>query len=201
MIGVVLCFLSLLVAHGSFEDLSPQTPKWTLRKDTEGIKVYTRSSDDSKLDEFRGEGIVESTKERLVEVLQDADHFQDWVPDCAESKLISLEDDDQLHYLVSSLPFPISNRDIYVHFKYTAGAGWAKVIITGLPDYGPENKRLVRIPYLVGFWHFRQIAPNETHVTYQLHADPGGSIPGWLANSTTVTTPLNTIRNLRQYVR
>jgi hypothetical protein len=38
-------------------------------------------------------------------------------------------------------------------------------------------------------------------VAYQIHADPGGSIPGWLANATVVDTPFKTLKNLRSTIQ
>jgi hypothetical protein len=35
-------------------------------------------------------------------------------------------------------------------------------------------------------------------VTFQMHADPGGAIPKWLANQTVVDTPFKTLQALRK---
>ena len=182
-------------------NLSGQTADWELRKDQDGIKVYTRAEKESFLDEFRGEAMIPASIDRLVQILHDADHMKDWIPDCADSRLISLGKDEQYHYLVSSLPFPLHNRDTYVQFKYVWSADGLTVIITGLPDYGPEEDGLVRIPHLTGFWIFKRVSEMQTHTTYQVLADPGGAVPIWLANSTTVSTPFNTLKNLRKYVQ
>jgi len=44
------------------------------------------------------------------------------------------------------------------------------------------------------------IGEYKTSVTYQVHADPGGAIPVWLANATAVDTPYDTLKNLRDYL-
>jgi len=38
----------------------------------------------------------------------------------------------------------------------------------------------------------------EVEVVYQVHTEPGGSVPSWLANKFVVEAPLNTLRNLRE---
>ena len=38
---------------------------------------------------------------------------------------------------------------------------------------------------------------NLTEVTYQVHTEPGGSVPSWLANSFVVDAPFNTLSGLR----
>jgi hypothetical protein len=37
-------------------------------------------------------------------------------------------------------------------------------------------------------------------VSYQIHADPGGWVPVWLANLTVVRMPFKTLRGLRRQV-
>ena len=69
--------------------------------------------------------------------------------------------------------------------------------MTALPEYSAEVKGVVRIPYLDGFWLLEKIDDNKTKVTYQVHADPGGTIPAWLANATAVNNPYETLRNMR----
>ena len=40
----------------------------------------------------------------------------------------------------------------------------------------------------------------KTKTTYQLHADPGGNIPAWLANQTVVDMPYATMERLKNLV-
>jgi hypothetical protein len=37
-------------------------------------------------------------------------------------------------------------------------------------------------------------------VVYQVHANPGGSLPNWMVNAIVVETPLETLLNLRDVV-
>ena len=38
---------------------------------------------------------------------------------------------------------------------------------------------------------------DQTEVTYQVHTEPGGSVPSWLANKFVVEAPFNTLKALK----
>ena len=52
----------------------------------------------------------------------------------------------------------------------------------------------------MGFWKLTPIAENKTKVEYQMHVEPGGYVPAWLANMKIVDTPYTFMYNLREQV-
>ena len=54
---------------------------------------------------------------------------------------------------------------------------------------------------LRGYFRFKALGKDRTHVTYEVDADPQGSVPRWIARLATRTLPVGTIRNLRQQAR
>jgi hypothetical protein len=191
----------ILFSIGQFFTLNyavAQDSDWELKKDKDGIKVFTRPVEDSALDEFKSEGIVDAGVDQIVAILKDVDQMKAWVPDCKVAELMKFEGDDQYHYVETQVPFPIRNRDSYVRYRYTKTENGIKVSMEAIPEYKPEVDGLVRIPYLDGFWLLEEISKGRTKVTYQVHDDPGGTIPAWLANATAVNNPYHTIKNLRK---
>jgi len=170
---------------------------WSLAKDADGIKVYVRKVEGSPLREFRGEAQLNSTPDKVVAVLRDANAFRQWMPDVAASELLKATDTEQFHYLDNKAPWPVSHRDGVYHFTYSRTAdGAVTVLVEALPDYMPLREGKVRIPQANGQW--RLVPGTEgVSVTYQMHASPGGSIPNWLANQTVVDTPFGTLKALR----
>jgi hypothetical protein len=190
--------LALLSSSVSFAD-----EQWSLAKDSEGIKVYVRDVPDSRLREFRGEVELKTSPDRVVKVLQDAGAFRKWMPDVVASDLLKATDKEQFHYLENAAPWPVAHRDGVYHFTYTRSDDAVPVTtvrVEAVPDYVPAHEGKVRIPRAVGYW---KLVPNPAGVgvTYQMHADPGGSIPSWLANQTVVDTPFKTLKALRDYVQ
>lgn len=174
---------------------------WSLAKDADGIKVYVRHVVGSPLREFRGEVQLKATPEAVVKVLRDANAFRKWMPDVAASELLKASDTEQFHYLDNKAPWPVSNRDGVYHFVYsTSGDGTVTIRVEAVPDYVPLREGKVRIPQANGQW---KLVPNAdgVNVTYQMHASPGGSIPGWLADQAVVDTPYGTLKALRVYLQ
>ncbi|MEM0941367.1 MAG: START domain-containing protein [Bacteroidota bacterium] len=188
----------LILGVITFTRLFGQT-SWKLRKDKDNIKVYTRDVENSKLDEFRGEVTISTSIDRIIELFQAVELMEKWVPDCKKATLIKLEEEHQYHYVETHVPFPLSNRDTYVHYHYIRSDKDVRVVFEGLPEYESNKKGLVRIPYLKGYWLLQFLDVNQTSVTYQVHADPGGIIPNWLANSEAIDNPFETLKNLKAY--
>lgn len=66
-----------------------------------------------------------------------------------------------------------------------------------MPEYLPEVDGYVRVSRIDGFWEFAPKEGGEVEVTYQVHTEPGGNVPSWLANKFVVEAPYNTLRQLR----
>ncbi len=193
---------SLILASLFITSSASAKETWSLAKQAEGIKVYLRTIPNSPLSEFKGEIEINTSAEKLVRVLRDADAFRRWMPGLAASKLLKITDTEQYHYLVNESPWPVSNRDGIYHFTYTTADDSDIIVIQveAIPDYLPRRSENVRIPQANGQW---TLAPTATgvQVTYQMHASPGGSIPDWLANQAVVDTPYDTLNSLRSYVQ
>ena len=187
---LIHCFTSVAFAQQS---------DWQLKKDKDGIKVYTRESEGSDLDEFKGTGFINASVDQLVQTLKAVDQMCEW-SNCETAELILMEDSKQVNYTVTSVPFPMQDRDSYTQLEYQKIENGMKVNITALPTYKPAQEGKTRIPQLKGFWLFEKITENQTKITYQLQADPGGSIPAWMANAGSVDTPFDTIKGLRTYL-
>ena len=105
---IAICFCQSSVAE----------EPWTLAKDAEGIKVYTRSVADSHLREFKAETEIQSNPERVIGVLRDANSFRRWMPDVVRSDLLFSSDKEQYHYVENAAPWPVSNRDGVYHYTF-----------------------------------------------------------------------------------
>ncbi|WP_421754284.1 START domain-containing protein [Croceimicrobium sp.] len=195
-----LCFSMILLLF-PWAGADTSGSKWELRKNEAGIKIYTRAVEGSALDEFKAHAEFAFPMEKIVAILEDADHFKDWMPNCSHSKLIKREGPKQYHYTITSAPFPLDDRDCYYRFSYERTADQVKISMDGLPDYGPKKEDMVRIPSVKGYWLFEKLGPQKTKITYQVLANPGGSIPGWLANAGSVDSPFNTLKNLRKRLK
>lgn len=177
---------------------------WQLSKSKNQISVYTRKVDYSNYKEFRAEMTVTSKPETIVTFLQNIDGYKEWLPDCLESrKLDQTSTTEQINYLVTDVPWPYDDRDLVYQFTVVAmdfKSGQLKILIENRPEYIPVSKKIIRIPKSVGFWKLTPIAENKTKVEYQMHVEPSGYVPAWLANMKIVDTPYTFMYNLREQV-
>ena len=193
--GVLL--LALLALDGSRASVVEEP--WTLARQSDGISVYTRHVADSPLKEFRGDFEIAASVEQVLAVLRDANTFPDWLPDTLDCRLLRTTGNEQTIYIETHAPWPVWNRDGVFHFTFSRDAAGGHVSVEALQGVVPIRAGKVRVPRSDGYWRIEP-TPGGVRVSYQIHADPGGSVPVWLANLTVVRMPFKTLRNLRQQV-
>jgi hypothetical protein len=175
---------------------------WSLEKQEDGITVYTRSVAGSDIKEFKGNGIVEADLESVLAVLRDSDRYQDWFPECPESKLLSREGNVSHQYSVTAAPWPVDDRDnifrtVLSRDETTGAVG---ISIGAAPRFYPEQPGRVRVQNAEGSWRLEPEGDQRTRVVFTMHLEPGGGIPAWLINRRIVSTPFGAISNLRAFV-
>ncbi len=176
---------------------------WVFAKKENGITVHTRVIQGSSFKEFKGEAEITGTLPAFVAVLQDVDNYESFFESALNPKLLKRPSETvQIHYLETKAPWPVSNRDgIYQYdYKYNKAKKEVTISIKALPNYIDKKDGIIRVPKATGQWIAREISPNKIYVCQQLHADPGGSIPSWLANQSSVDLPFNTITNLKKRI-
>lgn len=175
--------------------------EWTLEKEDveRDIRVYTRTVENSPLKEFKGVTQIMAPTSAFVALLRDPDVATEWMHQVGKFEVIeSPSMTDNLVYTVNETPWPVTDRDAYI--RSVMSQDESKVVtvtLTGVPEFRPVNEDFVRMASLKGFWKFSPQENGITEVTYQVHANPGGSLPDWLVNGIVVDTPYNTLKNLQ----
>ena len=122
-----------------------------------------------------------------------------WIHECKSQKLLKTEGDKSWTYTQFSTPWPVTPRDSILEVTTTVGAdGTVTRNLKGVPTYQPEEKGFVRVSQVDGFWKMVPKGADQTEVTYQVHTEPGGSVPSWLANKFVVDAPFNTLKALKE---
>lgn len=176
---------------------------WTLSKDKDGIKVYTRATDESPFDEFRATMVLNQSVHSLIAVLQDIENMPEWAYNVKSASILKeLGDTVQFYYTEVSIPFPFTNRDaVYKGSYYWKNDSSLLVVdIQMLPNYIEPKEDLVRIPFGKGFWRVKVLDDKRLDVTFQMVVDPGGSVPAWMANMFVNETPIYTFTKLREMI-
>ena len=90
-------FWLTLVILAFTPDVSAQK-NWTLEKEEDGIKVYTKRESGSSYKAFKAEMQVNCTIEDLFGIFKDANSFGKCVTYCKEIKLLKAKEDANTRY-------------------------------------------------------------------------------------------------------
>ena len=188
--------LALLLVTGS---AIAQTSEWELKRDVEGIQVFTRSVAGSPYKEVRSVSSIDGvTLSSLVALIEDAEACPNWADKCAESYLVErISATESLVYTHNDMPFPVSDRDVVarVTWQQDPGSLSVKMRSTAVTGGVDEIRGRVRLINANAMWEFSPTPNGSITVVNQAHIDPGSSIPGWVTNMLLVDTPFETMKS------
>ena len=175
-----------------------QAAQWRLVKDEAGIRVYLQQIPGSSFQAFRGVTRIRTDMPRLLALQDDVSAACAWIHACSEQRLLKHEGNLSWAYSRFHTPWPVQPRDSILQVTTTHDAdGRVTRTLLGVADYLPLQPGFVRVSKVEGFWSLTPL-DGEIEVVYQVHSEPGGSVPAWLANSFVVDAPFNTLQGLRQ---
>lgn len=190
--ATAVCGLGLLVSGWAHAE------DWKLAKEEGGIKVYLSEVSGSKYKAYRGVTRIKSDVASLRALQEDVNGSCEWIHACAEQRLLKHEGAESWVYTRFEMPWPVAARDSILHVTTRENPDGSLVRnLEGLPQYIPADKDYVRVPSVEGEWRFVPEQDGWVEVIYQVHTEPGGSVPSWLANSFVVEAPLNTLKGLK----
>jgi len=171
---------------------------WQLAKDEDGIKVYLQAVPGSPYKAYRGVTVIDADMGTLRRLMDSAADACAWIHECKEQKLLRREERQAWTYTRFNTPWPVTPRDCVVHItEHEESDGAIRRELEAVPGYLPDEDGYVRVTRVDGYWGFVP-RDGKIEVTYQVHTEPGGSVPSWLANKFVVEAPYNTLRALRE---
>ena len=177
---------------------------WELSKKEQGISIFVSKNTHSAMKSFRAEMIVNSRLSALVKVLDDSSIYPNLFHNCKSAKTLKvLSKVESYRYMITSMPWPVKNRDFIVHSKLQQNQSNKQVVISvnAKPDYLAQKAGMVRIRNMKARWTFTPMKAGQVRVVYEVNVDPAGNLPKWLVNVMAVDVPFYTLRNLRQLVK
>lgn len=174
---------------------------WELSKDKDGIQIYNRSVEGSKLKEFLGITRIHASKETIIELINDVENKPSWMSNLASAKIIEkISDDEHIDYYESEIPWPIKNKDIVMRFKLEQEGDSGSIFINywSVPDYIPEKENISRLKHTKGYFKLTSLENGITELRYLVSSDPEIKLPAWALNKFMVEPPFQTLYNLRR---
>lgn len=173
---------------------------WELKKDKNGISVYTKTEGNSGLKVFRGITEVKGSLSSLISLMKSVEDSPNWIYNCTEATLLKSDSFwEEYIYFKTHVRWPFRDRDAIVHLKLSQDPETHIVTITmkGVPDYLPKTDKVVRMPVMEGYWQLAPVDNGRVLITYQMMSDPGQGIPEFLAKTSLIDYPFETLLKLK----
>lgn len=191
---IILLFALSLLSLVSFS----QKDEWSLAKDKNGIKVYTKSAEEAKIKEFKAIATINASALAIEKELKNVEKHDQWIKDVLNPQILKKVNENEYYsYYELKIPFPFDNRDMILHVTCKTENEVINISQKTASTYISKKSGIVRMPISEGNWKLTPQGKGATVVHYQFLADPGGSIPSWITNMFIVDGPYSTLLNLK----
>jgi hypothetical protein len=169
-----------------------------LKRDTDGIKVYTCKTENEKFKTLRAEFAISNTNiKQLKNFLWDVSLYNTWQYNLMEAHEILATTETELAYrALVDAPWPVENRETIVSMRVVEMDTVLTINVSRIEYDQPPPDNVIRVPYFEASWKVTQQGKNLNAI-YTLHIDPGGIVPAWLVNMAMADGPYVSFRNLK----
>jgi len=200
---VILKIVCFVLCAGFGSSVAGQY-NWELSKEKDGIKVYQSEVQHSSYKAIKVECTLEGNYDKLIAVLNNVSGQKDWVYHNKTAYIVKQVNPYEFYYYTeASLPWPMSNRDAVVHLKMNKDSlnRFLKITSVSVPDYISEKSGKVRVTTSTISWNVTMPTTNTIKIIYVFEAEPGGSIPAWVANMFIEKGPYETFKKLGEILK
>ncbi len=194
---LIIEFVSIIGLHGSSEWGSPVISK-------DGINVYMKNIEGSKIKEGMGVAIINARLETITTLMRDVPAQIEWFEACIEARILKkINDDNLILYRVNKAPWPVHNRDAVTQIMVTRDYPNGRIIISSnaLKDpLVPVAKGVIRMTDMTSRFVLTYIDREHTEVVMYMKVNPAGAIPPWAANLMGKKLPYNTLLGMKRMV-
>jgi hypothetical protein len=171
---------------------------WSLKRDEDGIKVYTASVAGSNVKAIKVECTTRGTPAQLAHILLDVATQKDWVYSTKSASVVKrISENELIYYTEKSMPWPITNRDAVMDIKVHQEPALMTVNVASVNNAVPVKSDIVRVPSSTVSWKVTPLSSNTMKIEYEAQADPGGSVPAWVTNMFLSKGPFETFKKLK----
>jgi len=175
---------------------------WEKVKTEDGVTVYEKKIS-GKL-AFRGVGEIAGDPAKLVGVLENPVRWKHWIDNFQSGRLLEKKSDfHKVFYQSFDSPFPVSDRDLVYESKISSdGEGRTVRVEMRSVRHGLAPKTVgVRVKLTYASYRIEVLGKERMKVTFETMSDPGGAIPGFMANLATRSYPITLFQGLRKEIK
>ena len=161
--------------------------EWKQIDHYDDITVYSKEVPGNALLAFKGTTTVDYSAPKVITVLKDINRRKEWMPDVLEATIIhDFPCLEQIEYSRIDAPWPCKDRDFVIHGKttYTVTNNRIHVQMRSVADSKAlERDDAVRAEIFASSYVIESLEQRtRTRLTVEIHMDPKGWIPSWIAN-------------------
>jgi len=176
--------------------VSQTEDEWKLVKQQKGIDVYVKTVPQSPVNAVKATMVVNCPIASAVAVILDVENHSKWMYQSKNAEVLQkISDTSWYYYAQTKAPWPAYDRDYVSRIVLHKVGNAMEVTGNGIPDYIPEKKDYVRLPYSYSQWKFTPHGNNKTFVELKLSVDVGGNLPPWIINLFISRGPYQTLLN------
>ena len=199
---VALLFLLVLAMMSTAQANNLNTPKsnesnkpWTLWRESNSLSVHYRSLDNSKLIEIKAQAKLQSSLSGFLLFLQDYPLIPSWLENAKEAYLIKQISDTENLFLTSfNGIWPVSEREMVIRSRYWQNPDLSvELAVQDASDDVDNPSNTIRIQIIKAHWTLSPLPVGHIKIEHTIIADPGGSVPLWIANKVSLRSMWKTL--------
>lgn len=146
----VFKLVCVLVGVGVLCSFSGDTyfTEWTLRKDKEGIKIFTRVAANTNIKEVKTVVTINASVSKITNAIIDVENYSNWMENILNPKTLKKIGHSEYYlYYEMDAPWPTQNRDIVNRtiISHDLSNGITLISSTATPNYIEKKEDIVRI--------------------------------------------------------
>jgi hypothetical protein len=197
----LLLLLAVLPAVAAAGDKADKF-EWKEINDKDGIKVYRKGVEGSKIVAFRGVGVIDASPLKVLYVIGENEHRGEWVDRLYISDVLEqVSPSEFVLYAAYKLPI-FSNRD-YVYRGKAFSRPDGSVVVNIKSEEHPKAPKTVGVRAWLNKCVYL-LTPidggKKTQIDVEVHTDPKGSMPSGIVNLVQKSWPLKTLSGIRKQV-
>lgn len=172
--------------------------KWELKKEENGIKVYTKKVEGSKYEKCKALTNIKANLNVVFNFIKNPVNYKKFNDRIESIDVIKETKDKVLYYIKVDMPWPVCSRDgIYeITVKYKTD-NEVLLVNRALPELLPEQEGYIRIYLADTFYKLTKKENNSCYVHFEQHINPNGDVPAWLSNYYLVDGPIGNLTVLK----
>lgn len=195
-------FLSLLLFSFSLTAVVAQTPEipWELRRNEDGIQLFTRPLAGSNLDEVKATVSLTGNIDSAFRFFADPIKSSATDPYISYIRVEKKETENDIYaYMIIRMPFFMKDRDMVVRSRSTATANGYFISAEPAEDIVPLVAHLVRDNNFRTYVSLQRLTSDSFELTYKVNVTHSDA-PAGIANKTMITSTFERMKLLRNLI-